>query len=99
MTKQEAIDLENKADELMTEALGENAMVSLALSEYLRVMYDDGNIICINRDGRYVGWVKYSGFKEDLEDDSNKILKVVRENQELFQQLIWSYENRGELEG
>lgn len=98
MTKQEAIDLENKADELMTETLGENAMVSLALSGYLQVVYD-GNTVCINRDATYVGWVNYSGFKEDLEEDCNKILKVVRENQELFQQLIWSYKNSGELEG
>lgn len=97
MTNQEAIELEERCDSLMSEYLKEDCTVSLALSNRLKINFDN-NYITLNKtlDGAY--YVRYVGFYEDLAEHIKTAIKCVRDNKEDFDKLIWSYEHIRELE-
>ena len=96
MTKQEAKDLEMQIENLLTENFEAESTIALTFSGYFRIAFDE-NYICVKPDGLKIGYVKFTGFKEDLEDFCNKALLIIRQNKELFDQLLWSYEHIGEL--
>ena len=97
MTNQEAIELEERCDSLMSEYLKEDCAVSFALSNRLKINFDS-NYITLNKtfDGAY--YVRYVGFYEDLAEYIKSAIKCVRDNKETFDKLIWSYEHIRELE-
>ena len=97
MTKQEAMELETKCDNLLIQCTGEDCKVSMALTGRLKV-YFDANFIVLNKDYKTVNYLKYTGYYEDLNEYIEKIVKCVNENKELFDQLMWSYEHNRELE-
>ena len=97
MTKKEAIELENKCDELMSEYLGEDCTVSMALSGRFKVKFGD-DYITLTKDIGTASYVKYHGYYSDLEEHINLIIKCIKENTDIFNKLIWSYEHIREIE-
>lgn len=96
MTKKEAIELENKCDELMSEYLDEDCSVSMALSGRFKVKFDD-NYITLTKDISTVSYVKFHGYYSDLEEHINSAIKCIKENIDVFNKLIWSYEHISEI--
>lgn len=97
MTNIEAIELENKCDELMTKAIGEECSISMAMTGRLKVNFGD-NYISLTKDFRGASYVKFHGYYVDLSDYITNACMCIADNKELFDKLIWSYENRNELE-
>lgn len=97
MTTQEAIELEERCDSLMSEYLKEDCTVSMALSNRFKISFDS-NYITLSKtlDGAY--YVRYVGFYNDLAEYINSAIKCVKDNKEVFDKLIWSYEHMTELE-
>jgi len=96
MTRQEAMDLETKCDQLMSEYLRTKCNVSLALSGKFKVCFDD-NYITFDKKDMSVVYVNVHGYYSDLKVTVNFIVRCVSENRELFDKLIWSYEHISEL--
>lgn len=96
MTKQEAIELENKCDKLMSEYLNEDCTVSMALSGRFKVKFDD-DYITLTKDISTASYVKFHGYYSDLEEHINSIIKCIKENIDTFNELIWSYEHISEI--
>ena len=96
MTKQEAIELENKCDELMSEYLDEDCSVSMALSGRFKVKFDD-NYITLTKDISTASYVKFHGYYSGLEEHINSAIKCIKENIDVFNELIWSYEHLSEI--
>jgi hypothetical protein len=96
MTKREAIELENKCDELMSEYTGRDCRVSLALTGKLKVEFD-GNYITLNRYSE-LDYVKYAGHYETLWEIAQVVSSCIEDNKEDFDRLVWSYEHITELE-
>lgn len=96
MTKQEAIELENKCDELMTKYLEEPCVVSMSLSGRLKVSFGE-NYITLDRKSRIAAYIQYYGYYEDLLSLIDKAFHCVDENEELFNNLTWSYEHLNEI--
>ena len=97
MKLSEAIELERQCDELLNKAINRDAEVSLSLSGYFKITFDD-YFICVNIDGTDCGYVKFTGFKSELDNYCEEIMGTIRENRELFEKLKWSYDYRSELE-
>lgn len=97
MTKQEAMDLENKCDALMCKYVQEDCQVSMALNGRLKVYFDDG-FVTLEHDYKTVHYLKFTGFRDVLEDYISKIVKCIEENRGDFEKLMWSYEHVRELE-
>lgn len=98
MTKAEAIELENRCDKIMSGYLGMPCTVSMALSGSLKIELNDGDYITWKMSSNRVDYINYVGFYSDLEDDINNIQGCISENYDIFKDLMWSYEHRGELE-
>ena len=58
MTKQEAIELENKCDELMSKYLQEECTVSMALTGKLKIEFGS-NYLTLDADKKVASYVKY----------------------------------------
>lgn len=95
MTKQEAIELEKKCDKLMSEYLKEDCSVSMALSGRLKVQFGD-NYITLTEDST-ASYVKFYGGYSDLENYIQSIIKCVEENEDVFNELMWSYKHISEI--
>lgn len=97
MTKQEALKLENRCDKIMSGYLGEECTVCMALTGKLKVEYSDGyitwNMTCNEPD-----YVSYIGCYDDLVEAIAKIKECIDDNRDIYEQLLWSYHNRAELE-
>lgn len=98
MTKQEAIKLENRCDKIMSGYLGEECTVSMALTGKLKVIFKDGDYITIMRTCDDVDYVNFTGCYSDLLDKIECVIECVKDNRDIFEKLIWSYEHRTELE-
>ena len=98
MTKEEALRLENRCDKIMSGYLGRSCTVSMALSGKLKVEFDDGDYITWNMSFNCPDYVNYAGFYTTLADDISAITECIDDNRDIFSNLIWSYEHRGELE-
>lgn len=96
MTKQEAINLENKCDELMSKYTKEKCNVSLALTGKLRIEFD-GNYITLNKKLREADYVRYVGYYEDLCLIVDQAFNCIEDHEDMFDKLIWSYEHVREL--
>lgn len=97
MTKQEAIELETKCDELMSEYLGNTCCVSMAFSGRLKVSFGD-YYITLSKDNMTASYIKFHGYYSDLEEHIDSIIRCINENKDVFDKLIWSYEHINELE-
>lgn len=96
MTKQEAIELENKCDKLMSEYLDNDCTVSMALSGRFKVSFRD-NYITLGRDNKSASYVNFHGDYSDLEEHIDSIVRCIEENKDVFDRLIWSYEHLSEI--
>jgi hypothetical protein len=96
MTKKEAIELENKCDELMSRYLNKYCNVSMALNGRLKVSFDD-NYITLTKDISTAWYVKFNGFYLELEEYIDSIIKCVKDNVDIFNELMWSYEHISEI--
>lgn len=98
MTKEEAIKLENRCDKIMSGYLGKSVIVSMALSGKLKIEFDDGDFITWNTAYNNVDYVNYAGFYDDLVETINHIKECIDDNRDIFNELMWSYNFRNELE-
>lgn len=96
MTKQEAMDLENKCDALMCKYVQEDCQVSMALNGRMKVYFGDG-FVTLNKDNT-AHYIRFVGFYDDMLESIAKIVKCIEENAGDFEQLMWSYEHVRELE-
>lgn len=97
MTKQEAIELEERCDKLMSEYLDQDCSVSLALTGRLKIMFEDG-YITLGRDNKSASYVDFTGYYSDLEEYIDNIVRCVDDNKDVFDRLVWSYNNLSEIE-
>jgi hypothetical protein len=97
MTKQEAIELESKCDELMSEYIKEECNVSMALTGKLKIIFDD-NYIVFDKALRAVHYINYTGDYQDLMDIIRQAFFCIYDHKSMFDRLIWSYEHMRELE-
>lgn len=97
MTKQEAIELEERCDKLMSEYLDRDCNVSMALSGRFKVKFED-NYITLGRDNKSAAYIQFHGDYSDLEEYIDSIVRCIDENKGVFDRLIWSYNNLSELE-
>lgn len=98
MTKKEALELETKCDNLLSEATGYDCSVSQALGGNLRIQFGENNISVSKYDLRTPEWVHYIGDYGDLQSFISSAQFAIRENKDLFKKLMWSYENSRWLE-
>ena len=97
MTKAEALELENKCDESMSKAIGEECTVSMALTGRLKVNFSE-NYLSLNKELNDISYIKFHGDYSDLLNYRYKILVCIEFNKKLFDKLIWSYDHKSELE-
>lgn len=99
MTKKEAIALEALCEKWLYQVLVEDVEISMNFTGRLKITFNEGSTyICINKDLKSVGWIKYSGDFEDLTYNINGILDCIAEHEDDFILLLWSYENQSSLE-
>lgn len=98
MTKEEAIKLEERCDELMSRCLDRSCMVSLALSGKFKIAFDDGDYITWDMDCNDASYIQYHGSYDTLVWMIEDIREIIDDNRDIFNNLIWSYEHRRELE-
>lgn len=98
MTKTEAQKLEKRCDKIMSGYLGEECTVCMALSGKLKIIFDDGDYITWSMTSDVIDYVSYCGFYCHLLQKITKVKECVDDNRDMFNQLIWSYEHRSELE-
>lgn len=97
MTVKEAIELEKEFEEGLSFFLGTpDIQVSLALSGRFRIS-DGSDYICINTKTLDLDYIKYTGYKSDLDDFCSKCVYYIQENRPAFELLISSYEHQSEL--
>ena len=98
MTKKEALELESKCDNLLSEATGCDCSVSQALGGNLRIQFGENNITISKYDLDTPEWVRYMGDYYELQSFVDSVRVAIRKNKELFEKLMWSYGNVRELE-
>ena len=98
MTKREALELETKCDNLLSEATGYDCSVSQALGGKLRIQFGENNISLSKYDLDTPEWVHYIGDYSELQSFIIAVRVIIRKNKELFEKLMWSYTNIRELE-
>ena len=98
MTKKEALELETKCDNLLSEATGYNCSAAQALGGNLRIQFGENNISISKYDLFMPEWVHQIGDYGELQSFIILVQVVIQENKELFEKLIRSYTNVRELE-
>ena len=98
MTKKEALELERKCDNLLSEATGYTCTVSQALGGNLRILFGENNISLSKHDLDTPEWAHYIGDYGELQSFISSVCVVIRNNKEIFKKLMWSYANIRELE-
>ena len=98
MTENEALELETKCDNLLSESTGYDCSVSQALGGNLRIQFGENNISISKYDLDTLEWVHYIGDYGDLNSFIISVRVAIRKNKELFEKLMWSYANIRELE-
>ena len=98
MTKKEALELESKCDNLLSESTGYTCTVSQALGGNLRIQFGENNISLSKYDLDTPEWVHYIGDYGDLQSFIISVRVAIRKNKGLFEKLMWSYRNVRELE-
>ena len=97
MTLNEAIALQSECEKMFP--FLENPEISMALTGKLKLTWNDGFVTFDVYDGAVI-YVNYIGYKDDFEDICERIEEVVMhtDNNIKLHNLLWSYENRRELE-
>ena len=98
MTKKEALELESKCDNLLSEATGYDCSVSQALGGNLRIQFGENNISFSKYALDKPEWVRYIGDYVELQHFIISARIAIWKNKELFAKLMWSYANVRELE-
>lgn len=99
MTKRQAVALEALCEKLVRQAIDEDVEVDMTLAGRLRFTYDDGaKKISFNKDLKTVGWIDYKGAYTDFLEDVEKIIACMTEYESDFKLLVWSYDNKDQLE-
>jgi hypothetical protein len=98
MTKEEAIQLENRCDKIMSGYLDKSCTVSMALTGKLKVVFNDGDYITWNMAHNCADYVSFVGFCNDLIETISMIKECIEDNRDIFEQLLWSYNHPYELE-
>ena len=98
MTKKEALELETKCDNLLSENTGFSCSVSQALGGNLRIQFGENNITINKHDLDTPEWVHYMGDYYELQSFVDSVRVAIRKNKGLFEKLMWSYGNVRELE-
>lgn len=98
MTKKEALELEEKCDNLFSEVTGYTCIVSQALGGNLRIQFGENNITINKYDLDTPEWVHYIGDYSELQSFIISVRVTIRKNKKLFENLMWSYENIRGLE-
>ena len=98
MTKKEALELETKCDNLISESTGYTCTVSQALGGNLRIQFGENNISINKYDLDTPEWVHYIGDYGELQSFIISVRVAIRKNKGLFKKLMWSYANVRELE-
>ena len=98
MTKKEALELETKCDNLLSENTGFSCSVSQTLGGNLRIQFGENNISLSKYDLDTPEWVHYIGDYGDLQSFIISAQVAIRKNKELFERLMRSYANVRELE-
>lgn len=106
MTKQEAIDLEKQCEDLLVDALNKADLINtesdlltvgLTLNNRFRIVIGS-NAYLFNKDLKALDWFQFTGFYSDFDNIVFILKRTIREYKSDFEKLIWSYENRRELE-
>lgn len=97
MTKTEAIALEVLCEKLISKAISTSAEISMNLTGRLKVRFDE-NFIVLNDDLDGVSYINFCGYYSSLLMYIDEILCCVIDHKEKFKKLLWSYENRRELQ-
>ena len=98
MTKKEALELETKCGNLLSESTGYTCTVSQALGGNLRIQFGENNISINKYDLDTPEWVHYLGDYYELQSFVDSVRVAIRKNKGLFEKLMWSYGNVRELE-
>ena len=98
MTKQEAMKLENRCDKIMSGYLGKKCTVSMALTGKLKVEFNDGDYITCTTPCFGVDYVSFTGCYDDLVEKIKQVKECFEDNLDIFNQLLWTYHHRSELE-
>ena len=93
MTKQEAIELENKCDKLMSEALGRDCICCMALCGNLKIIIENKHYITLDKyDNFNVDYISFTGDYWRLQEYIEKVEECFRKNKDTFMLLLMSYE-------
>ena len=98
MTKKEALELETKCDNLLSENTGFSCSVSQALGGNLRIQFGENNITINKYDLDTPEWVHYSGNDGELQSFISSVRVAIRKDKGVFARLMCSYPNVRELE-
>ena len=91
MTKQEALDLEAKIDDIFSKATGRECSCSMTLLGSFSVSFGRSFVNISKYDLQSPDWVKYDGDYDELMDCISAIQKTIRENMEDVKLLLDSY--------
>lgn len=99
MTKKQAVALEALCEKLIKQAIGDEVQVSMTLAGRLRFTYGYGDKkISFKKDLKTVSWINYNGEYTDFLEEVEKIIACMTEYESDFKLLVWSYDNRDQLE-
>lgn len=97
MTVKEAFELEKEFNEGLSFLLETpDIRVSFTLNRRFRIS-DGDDYICINTETLDLDYIKYTGYKSDLDDFYSKCVYYIQENRPAFELLISIYEHQSEL--
>ena len=97
MTVKEAIALEALCENLISNEINTSVQICMNLAGRLKVSFDEHYIV-LNDDLDGVSYINFCGNYSDLLRYIDEILCCVCDNEEKFKKLLWSYENRRELQ-
>lgn len=96
MTKKEAIALEALCEKYLKEAFETDVTISMTLLGRLKVVFDN-NYIVLNKALDAISYIKFTGSWDHFHIIKAIILECVKEHEDDFVKLIWSYDNRNKL--
>lgn len=96
MTKNEALGIQTRCENILSNKLGFRCELCMALNGRLQVRFDS-YFINISSELDHIHYISFSGYYDELVDYCEDILSCVEQNRELFEKLIWSYDHHLEL--
>lgn len=96
-TKEQAVELESKIETGLSEILGEEIQISMALTGRIKLCVDDG-FMCLNRHDYSIDYFKYMGSYDYFVELYKNIKLFLAESKSDIDLLIYSYDNISRLE-